>query len=756
VRRALLKIQLAGLLVLLASSCIFAQGSYPVVPLDSVNYIPPDSLRIADSLLAAGQTLRASLTNGNYLGDTITVTGVLTTDTRVLRNVLAHFSFYIQNPDSAEWGGMNIYTNDTSAAVLNAGFGAIDSGYVIQVTGYLTKYTTDFWGNFELIPIGSASVTPIPINILDAGGNRPGAVEVKLSDLVKGDNSTTGKTPGATVYFNTGIKYKNSYVVIRDLVVKSRTQNSGTGQWTVSVEDSAGNTISLYDPSEYFTGRSYGVTPKWVPPSPGSRLKYVRGILACYSSYGYEIVPLYPGDVSIDSYTPSITATGFASRRSLAFPTSSDPVDVQAIVKNLDPHASSAGVDSAALYYSVNGGGYTSVKMSALDAADTLFGATIPPQVDGALVTYFYKAWQHDSLNNVLGSMTPDTSRAPLFYYVKSNGYTIKDIQYTPFKDGNSGVVDLSVTVKGTVQADSTDYPAEIDHENNTTKFPYAYMQDAAAPWSGIMLYGAEANKLRRGDSISVTGRVSIYSGMTEIMVDTFTVIKSDNQLYAPVKLKTGDIDQRGMADTLARRWQGILAEYDDVYITDNNPDSSGSYSITLPQGSFREYLVNDGSGDTRVDDDGDNTYSVDPNDTTYGFHIMPVGAFIKNLVGIIKYKNGEYKLEPRTNSDFVGEIDAVKRDASAAPVSFSLAQNYPNPFNPTTRIGFTVEKPGYATLKVYDILGDEIATLYAGTAQPGIQYTVSFDGSAVANGAYFYRLVSGDKTSLKKMLLVK
>jgi hypothetical protein len=91
-----------------------------------------------------------------------------------------------------------------------------------------------------------------------------------------------------------------------------------------------------------------------------------------------------------------------------------------------------------------------------------------------------------------------------------------------------------------------------------------------------------------------------------------------------------------------------------------------------------------------------------------------------------------------------------------AQPIVFALGQNYPNPFNPTTRIGFTVEKPGYATLKVYDILGDEIATLYAGTARPGIQYTVSFDGSAVANGAYFYRLVSGDKTSLKKMLLVK
>ncbi|HUI09996.1 MAG TPA: T9SS type A sorting domain-containing protein [Bacteroidota bacterium] len=89
-------------------------------------------------------------------------------------------------------------------------------------------------------------------------------------------------------------------------------------------------------------------------------------------------------------------------------------------------------------------------------------------------------------------------------------------------------------------------------------------------------------------------------------------------------------------------------------------------------------------------------------------------------------------------------------------PAVFALEQNYPNPFNPTTRIAFTVEKPGATTLKVYTILGAEVATLFDAVAQPGTQYTVAFDGGSLANGAYFYRLVSGDKTLLHKMLLVK
>ena len=737
------------LFVFLITEIAFAQ-TYPVVPLDSVNYIPADSLRIADSLLANGGTLRASLTNGNYLGDTITVIGVLTTDTRVIRNVGAHFSFYIQNPDSAAWGGMDIYTLDTSAAILNAGFGNIDSGYIIEVTGVLTKYETDIWGNFELEPIGSASVSPIPIGILDAGNSRPNAVELKLGDLVNGD-----KSAGGTSYFGVGTKYKNSYVIIRNLIVKSRTQNSGTGQWTVSVEDSLGNTISVYDPSQYFSGRSYGVSPKWVPPAPGSKLKYIRGIFASYSSFGYEIVPLYPGDVVIDSYTPSITATGFSARRSAAFPTPTDNVTVEAIVENIDPSASSMAVDSAALYFSVNGGTYTSIPMTALDADDTSFSATIPAQVDGALVTYFYKAWQHDSLKNVLGSMTPDTSRAPLFYYVRANGYTIKDVQYSPFKDGNSGVSDLTVTLNGIVQADTTDFPAEIDHENSTQKTPYAYMQDAAAPWSGIMLYDTTADKLRRGDSVSITGEVSMYNGMTEVSVDSYTLITSGNSLYAPVKLTTGTIGQRAMADTLARVWQGVLAEYDNVYITNNNPDSSGSYSITLPQGSFREYFVNDGSGNTRVDDDGSNTYSVDPNDTLYGFHIMPDGAFVKNLIGIIKYKNSEYKLEPRTNSDFVGEVDAVNRAQSSIPAKFSLSQNYPNPFNPTTTVRYSIPKASLVSLKIYNVLGQEVVTLVNQHQSAG-NYTSTFDASRLASGVYFYRLNAGSFNQVKKMLLLK
>ena len=86
----------------------------------------------------------------------------------------------------------------------------------------------------------------------------------------------------------------------------------------------------------------------------------------------------------------------------------------------------------------------------------------------------------------------------------------------------------------------------------------------------------------------------------------------------------------------------------------------------------------------------------------------------------------------------------------------FALGQNYPNPFNPATRITFSVEKAGYTTLKVFNILGEAVATLFEGEAVTGTDYNVAFDGSSLASGAYFYRLINGNHASMKKMILVR
>ena len=85
----------------------------------------------------------------------------------------------------------------------------------------------------------------------------------------------------------------------------------------------------------------------------------------------------------------------------------------------------------------------------------------------------------------------------------------------------------------------------------------------------------------------------------------------------------------------------------------------------------------------------------------------------------------------------------------------FNLFQNYPNPFNPTTKIKYEISKTGLVTLKVYDVLGREVATLVNEEKLSG-SYEVEFDGSNLSSGVYFYRMRAGDFIDTKKFVLIK
>jgi hypothetical protein len=85
----------------------------------------------------------------------------------------------------------------------------------------------------------------------------------------------------------------------------------------------------------------------------------------------------------------------------------------------------------------------------------------------------------------------------------------------------------------------------------------------------------------------------------------------------------------------------------------------------------------------------------------------------------------------------------------------FQLSQNYPNPFNPTTQIKYSIPRTGYVSLKVYDLLGHEVATLHAGVQQAG-SYAVTFDGTGLASGVYFCRMQAGNFVQTKKLVLLK
>ena len=108
-------------------------------------------------------------------------------------------------------------------------------------------------------------------------------------------------------------------------------------------------------------------------------------------------------------------------------------------------------------------------------------------------------------------------------------------------------------------------------------------------------------------------------------------------------------------------------------------------------------------------------------------------------------------------NGEVYGDTSLITgvNDKSQSVFNFKLEQNYPNPFNPTTTIRYRIPETGLVTLKVYDILGREVATLVNEERISG-SYEVEFDGSNLSSGVYFYRMRAGDFIDTKKFVLIK
>jgi hypothetical protein len=93
--------------------------------------------------------------------------------------------------------------------------------------------------------------------------------------------------------------------------------------------------------------------------------------------------------------------------------------------------------------------------------------------------------------------------------------------------------------------------------------------------------------------------------------------------------------------------------------------------------------------------------------------------------------------------------------DISQQELIYHLYQNYPNPFNPTTTIKYSIPKASFVVVKIYDIIGEEVATL-VNAQKPSGNYSVKFDASNLSSGIYFYRITSGNFMATKKLIILK
>jgi len=146
------------------------------------------------------------------------------------------------------------------------------------------------------------------------------------------------------------------------------------------------------------------------------------------------------------------------------------------------------------------------------------------------------------------------------------------------------------------------------------------------------------------------------------------------------------------------------------------------------------------------------------------GPHLVVAGRVGQSFVGI----TGESALRIHVGMMHTAQLVKAAREGHHAapesesaespfvPTEFRVFDNYPNPFNPKTTIRFDLPEPAHVTMRIYDLLGQEVAALAETEYHEAGSYQIRFDGSRLSSGTYFCRTMAGRYSSVKKMMLMK
>jgi len=377
--------------------------------------------------------------------------------------------------------------------------------------------------------------------------------------------------------------------------------------------------------------------------------------------------------------------------------------------------------------------------------------------------------------------------------------------------DSARGLVNDTVTISGVV----------ISPNYQTSNRSY-YIWDGTG---GIDVFssGLTSPDLNLGDSVVVTGKVTVFNGLTELgpLADTSIVVVGTNAVLPQPELITV-----GQYNADPEKYESHLIGFVGLSKASGTWSTTGSSTLKLYDAghdTLTAYL----DSDTKLFQETEPTWPVDViaigSQYSGGYEVLPryitdflpegtlpveltsfaaqvmQRAVVLNWETATEINNSGFNVERSTNGktfqkvafirgkgtsseistysftdnnlavgnyyyrlqqvDFDGTTKyskVIEITVNAAPAKFDLYQNYPNPFNPSTTIKFSVEKTGIATLKIFNSLGQEVATLFNAQATTGQLYSINFNASNIASGIYFYQLRQGSQIQTQKMLLMK
>lgn len=268
--------------------------------------------------------------------------------------------------------------------------------------------------------------------------------------------------------------------------------------------------------------------------------------------------------------------------------------------------------------------------------------------------------------------------------------------------------------------------------------------------------YAASGSPLYASGSGTGTGTFTITSGSVTVDSVRFQMWNANQtqlllEWFVPVNIhfSTSKITRIGFDPASAAYF--TLNERDNITFTYTNNQTGGVRIFVLPY-SGNSLLLNYGVSPSPL-------YAVGAGAGTGFVTIISGTAFVDRIQFKMTNDNQSTTyIDWRVPVKFYfgnQVLTDVKLTNKEVPDGFTLSQNYPNPFNPSTKIAFKIVGSGNTTLKVYDILGKEVATLVNENLPAG-SYDVSFDAKNLSSGTYIYRLQSGNSVSTRKMILMK
>jgi len=627
--------------------------------------------------------------------------------------------------------GMGIQVVDGSNTL---GFDGLVVGDVVQIVGTVSPFNT----TLQVSP----SQAPVVVGSRAAGDPILDPIVITTSDL----NADAGADGAIRVNWDNLGSYRGAYVRFEGATAITRTSgNRVDWNWT---SDGGASSVSMYDTSLRYRNDRGGVYPEtynvrssddgdFVAPTPGATVN-VQGFvtfnggtssdpfnLAVPNGAALAVNPMNDADVVVSASPPAVNNISVAD----GVPSSQAPVVITAEIA-ADPARSLTGAN---LVFTTTSNA-TETTVAGTEGTDNVWSFEITSGLaDGDFATYRIEA------SDDTGATTVSNDNS---FRVLDGGVTsFAHIQQTA--DGQPGD---SPFVGQTIPMDIT-ATVMLSAESGMLS-----LQDGTGPWSGIALESVSGGSrepaglvdLRPGDVINITSaNIEEDFGLTKLNEDdmAFTLVSTGGAMLDPVVVTTDVLADPAVAEA----HEGMWIRIEGAVVTATNADD--------PSGPFGEFAINsdgDSGSGLRVDDASNLLeYTGDDPGTVFS-----AGERLEFVQGALWYSFSNYKLEPLSFDD-IGAVTNTDTENSELPEGFALHQNYPNPFNPTTSISFDVPSTANITLRVFDMLGREVATLVNDQMQAG-SHSVSFDASQLTSGVYMYRLSNGVDTQTRTMLLMK